>query len=288
MMQRMSAAEYRELIVKQAKRLKHNNTKIQFEGVVFDSEGELARWRTLQLLERVGKIDQLYRQLSFHLLDPEKGVRGSIWFPDFCYYDAENDLFVAEDFKYYTADGKGGTAKDKSFRLKIKLFHKRYPWFDVRISSSAKGIETIYKGDKCDMSKLVLDERMTVKILEVIRDEKNRSMEEIAALLRNRGPMSVPSVCASMRKLIQDGFFKEDGDCWHFKRINFQDTDYLAKNRRMPNNPYCQLDCKLKSVLSGKCTRISKKEFNGKLSKTDSGMETVCECDRVVLPEVVR
>ena len=47
---------------------KYNNHKVEYEGKVFDSQMEFARYRELQLLERCGEIRDLKWQVSFELI----------------------------------------------------------------------------------------------------------------------------------------------------------------------------------------------------------------------------
>lgn len=94
-------------------RSKYGNKKVTYNGMTFDSQKELNRWRELCLLERAGKITNLQRQVKFVLIpaqyEPDTvGKRGGVkrgkvierecsYVADFTYI--ENDHVVVEDTK---------------------------------------------------------------------------------------------------------------------------------------------------------------------------------------------
>jgi hypothetical protein len=268
------------LQLKNQRQGKHGNQKVGQR----DSKGEQARWEHLKILERVGSIDELIQHITFPIIAPTENVRGVSWTPDYAYYDIENKVYVVEDFKYYGGKKGSGTARDKAFRITVKAFHLVYPWYSVRIYSKARGLEVIFPGERIEdnMARLVLDEKMTVRILENIRDGKPRSMEEIANVLRNRGPLASQSVSSSIRLLIKEGFFVVGSNCWEYRRVNFNDADYIQKNRRTKDTHYCILPCKVKSVLTGRCCMYTREEFHqqsiGELAESDSGGVVVASC----------
>jgi len=94
------------------------------EGRFFASQREYSRWLELKLLERAGEISALTRQPRYMLqesfLDMD-GVRiGAITYtPDFQYV-ASGQLCV-EDVK------SPATARRADYRIRVKLFKKRYP-----------------------------------------------------------------------------------------------------------------------------------------------------------------
>lgn len=110
---------------------KCRNCKIKTsDGLIHDSIKELQRWKELQLLEKLGKIKDLKRQVKFVLIPAQReqgtiGKRGGIkkgklierelsYIADFVYI--ENGKMVVEDAKGY----KGGTVY-ALFVIKRKL-----------------------------------------------------------------------------------------------------------------------------------------------------------------------
>lgn len=77
---------------------KYNNTKIRVDGRLFDSKAEAARWQELQLLERVGEITELERQVEYELIPKQKGERAVKYIADFRYIDHDGKT-VVEDTK---------------------------------------------------------------------------------------------------------------------------------------------------------------------------------------------
>ena len=99
--------------------MKYNNKKTIVDGEVFDSKKEAIRYRELLLLEKVGAISDLQRQVKFVLIPVQReadtrGLRGGIrkgrtlekecaYIADFVYY--ENGRMIVEDTKgFRTAD----------------------------------------------------------------------------------------------------------------------------------------------------------------------------------------
>ena len=78
--------------------MKYNNTKIRVDGRLFDSKAESARWLELLLLERVGEITELERQVEYELIPKQKGERAVKYIADFRYKDYEGKT-VVEDTK---------------------------------------------------------------------------------------------------------------------------------------------------------------------------------------------
>ncbi len=82
---------------------KYSNTKVEWEGQKFDSKAELARYRSLLILERAGQIAELSRQASF-VLAPKVVINGAakrslIYRADFIYTDVRTGRRVVEDVK---------------------------------------------------------------------------------------------------------------------------------------------------------------------------------------------
>jgi hypothetical protein len=98
----------------QSKPSKHRNRKVAYEGLVFDSEKECRRWQELVLLERVGAIRNLQRQVDFDLWACN-GERIARYRADFVYDSLELGRTVIED----TKSPHSRTLRD--YRLKFKL-----------------------------------------------------------------------------------------------------------------------------------------------------------------------
>lgn len=94
---------------------KYKNTKVVVEGIVFQSKREANRYQELSLLERVGAIKNLKRQVKYTLIpsqyekiwNPQKKafVRGKClerecsYVADFVYVDVKSGEVVVEDVK---------------------------------------------------------------------------------------------------------------------------------------------------------------------------------------------
>lgn len=100
------------------KNLKYNNRKCEYEGIIFDSEGEMERYIELMKMQEEGKISNLRRQVKYELLPKTTAYRKIDYIADFSYN--LNGSEVVEDVKSKI------TANDKVFRLKRKLFYWRY------------------------------------------------------------------------------------------------------------------------------------------------------------------
>ena len=92
------------------------------DGIVFDSAMEARRYFELRCLARAVPpvIRELRRQLPFAL---PGGIR---YTPDFCYYDIEAGVSVAEEVKPLFA------RKDAAYRIRVRLFVAEYPEWEHR------------------------------------------------------------------------------------------------------------------------------------------------------------
>ena len=77
---------------------KYGNTKVEVDGMPFDSKREAARYRELRLLERAGEISDLRRQVRYELVPKLPGERPVDYIADFVYRD-KNGNEVVEDVK---------------------------------------------------------------------------------------------------------------------------------------------------------------------------------------------
>lgn len=115
-------------------RNKYGNRKLTVAGMSFDSKHELHRWNELQMLEKVGAITDLKRQVKFVLIpaqyeegtgvykkgknkgNPKAGKlieRECSYYADFAYL--ENGILVVED-------AKGVRTKEYIIKRKLMLF----------------------------------------------------------------------------------------------------------------------------------------------------------------------
>lgn len=120
---RVSAKQFREMVgTKKEKTNKYNAQKIESDGIEFDSKFEAQKWQELKMLERIGVIKDLQRQVRFILQDSyinNKGekVRPISYIADFCYFDTKKKQNIVMDTK---------GLETEVFRIKKKLFENRY------------------------------------------------------------------------------------------------------------------------------------------------------------------
>ena len=105
---------------------KYKNKKTQIDMYIFDSTKEAKRYRELKLLEMAGEISNLELQPRFLLQESFK-KNGKIYrkieyVADFKYI--ENGKTIVEDVKGLQTD---------VFKIKHKLFEKKYPDLELRI-----------------------------------------------------------------------------------------------------------------------------------------------------------
>lgn len=98
---RMTAADYRELMAHQPNAVpgrsgKYNAKKCEYKGIVFDSIGEMKRYRELEVLLMAGEISNLSRQVTHEIVI--SGVLICKYKSDF-EYDLHSGERVVEDFK---------------------------------------------------------------------------------------------------------------------------------------------------------------------------------------------
>ena len=105
---------------------KYRNKKVIVEDYVFDSIQESKRYKELKLLLRARQISNLELQPHFLLQDSfrknGKTYRKIEYIADFKYI--ENGKTIVEDVKGMQTD---------VFKLKHKLFEKKYPDLELRI-----------------------------------------------------------------------------------------------------------------------------------------------------------
>ena len=104
---------------------KYHNKKVIYNGIKFDSKKERDRYIKLKLYQSIGKIKYLELQPKFLLLDTihykGKTYPKTYYKADFKYFDINMGKYIVEDVKSPI------TAKDKAYRLKIKMLLVKYP-----------------------------------------------------------------------------------------------------------------------------------------------------------------
>lgn len=105
---------------------KYRNKKVIVDDYIFDSIQESKRYKELKILEKSGKIQNLELQPHFLLQESfkknGKTYRKVEYIADFKYI--EKGKTIIEDVKGIQTD---------VFKLKHKLFEKRYPDLELRI-----------------------------------------------------------------------------------------------------------------------------------------------------------
>lgn len=76
----------------------HNKIAYTADGIKHASQKEANRWCELKMLERVGAITDLKRQVEYELLPPQEGERKVTYVADFVYTDDKGNTIV-EDTK---------------------------------------------------------------------------------------------------------------------------------------------------------------------------------------------
>lgn len=109
---------------------KYHNKKVVYNGIKFDSKKERDRYIALKLCEKSGDIKNLELQPKFLLLDTihykNKTYPKTYYIADFKYFSNDEGKYIVEDIKSPI------TAKDKVYRLKIKMLLTKYPNIDFR------------------------------------------------------------------------------------------------------------------------------------------------------------
>lgn len=95
---------------------KFKNTKIEVDGIKFDSIKESKRYGTLKLLQKAGEISDLKLQVRMDILVSDKKI--AVYIADFTYM--EKGSYVVEDVK------SDFTRKNPVYRLKKKLIEAIY------------------------------------------------------------------------------------------------------------------------------------------------------------------
>lgn len=97
---------------------KYHNTKVEWNGIKFDSIKEYNRYFELKLMAKTGDITALNRQVSFCLIPAYKLSNGKVeraveYIADFTY--------VTKDGRYIVEDVKGYRTKEYKLKRKMML-----------------------------------------------------------------------------------------------------------------------------------------------------------------------
>lgn len=98
---------------------KYSNVRTEHDGMMFDSKAELKRWLELQILERIGEVKDLKRQVPYLLIPktprPSGGhERECSYVADFTYTDRRGRAIVE--------DVKGAATPEYRIKRKLMLF----------------------------------------------------------------------------------------------------------------------------------------------------------------------
>ncbi len=88
------------------------------DGILHASKREAERWVELNLMQRIGEIKSLERQVKFSLLPKQDGEREVSYIADFVYVDTRTGEKIVEDAKGYKNPSSATYAK---FVLKRKM-----------------------------------------------------------------------------------------------------------------------------------------------------------------------
>ena len=99
-------------------RSKYHSKKTVVDGIEFDSKKEANRFCELRLLERVGKVTDLQRQVKFELI-PSQRIDGKVAERACCYVA---DFVYMQDGKKVVEDTKGFKTADYIIKRKLMLW----------------------------------------------------------------------------------------------------------------------------------------------------------------------
>lgn len=125
MQERMTAAEYRELVQK-VKRHKYNAQRTEVDGIMFDSKAEALYYQELLLLKRAGEVIDIQLQPRFILQD--SFTKNGKKYPKVEY--VADFLVTYGDGRQEVIDVKG--YKTPVYKLKRTWFEAKYPELTIR------------------------------------------------------------------------------------------------------------------------------------------------------------
>ena len=103
------------------KQNKYKNKKVEYHGIKFDSNKEMAYYIKLEILEQKGKIKDLELQKVYEL-QPSFKINGKTY--QKITYKADFSYISVEDNKLHVIDVKG--FKTDVYKLKKKMFAYKY------------------------------------------------------------------------------------------------------------------------------------------------------------------
>ena len=103
------------------KQNKYKNKKVEYHGIKFDSNKEMAYYIKLEILEQKGKIKDLELQKVYEL-QPSFKINGKTY--QKITYKADFSYISVEDNKLHVIDVKG--FKTEVYKLKKKMFAYKY------------------------------------------------------------------------------------------------------------------------------------------------------------------
>lgn len=103
------------------KKSKYHNTKVEYNGIKFDSIKEMKTYQLLEYRQKIGEIKELKLQVPYELIPKykmnDKTIRKTQYIADFTYVSTK-------DNKLHVVDTKG--FKTDVYRLKKKMFEYKY------------------------------------------------------------------------------------------------------------------------------------------------------------------
>jgi len=103
------------------KKSKYHNTKVEYNGIKFDSIKEMKTYQLLEYRQKIGEIKELKLQVPYELIPKykmnNKTIRKAQYIADFTYISTK-------DNKLHVVDTKG--FKTDVYRLKKKMFEYQY------------------------------------------------------------------------------------------------------------------------------------------------------------------
>ena len=105
----------------EVKQNKYKNKKVEYHGIKFDSNKEMAYYIKLEILEQRGKIKDLELQKVYEL-QPSFKINGKTY--QKITYKADFSYISVEDNKLHVIDVKG--FKTEVYKLKKKMFAYKY------------------------------------------------------------------------------------------------------------------------------------------------------------------
>lgn len=125
--------------VKKEKKSKYHSTKVVVGGIKFDSKAEAEEWKDLCERQRKGEIEELARQVTFHLTPKRKyeseTSHAMSYRADFVYNDKKLGWVVQDTKGYQTAE----------YKVKKKIFLEKYVWTGKCVFIESGKEKKVYK-----------------------------------------------------------------------------------------------------------------------------------------------